>query len=62
LREGLYAIRDSSEIFVRRIVIDPMKNRLTVLTDHPAYPSWPGIQRKGIDIVGQVIWIGARVP
>jgi hypothetical protein len=62
LREGLYAIRGSSEIFVRRIAIDPMKNRLTVLTDHPAYPSWPGIQRKGVDIVGRVIWIGARVP
>lgn len=61
VREGLYAIRGSSEIFVRRISIDPTKNRLTVLTDHPAYPSWQGIQRKGVDIVGRVIWIGARV-
>lgn len=61
VREGLYAVRGSSEIFVRRIAIDPTKNRLTVLTDHPAYPSWQGIQRKGVDIVGRVIWIGARV-
>lgn len=61
VREGLYAIRGSSEIFVRRIAIDPTRNRLTVLTDHPAYPSWQGIQRKGVDIVGRVIWIGARV-
>lgn len=61
VREGLYAIRGSSEIFVRRIAFDPTKNRLTVLTDHPAYPSWQGIQRKGVDIVGRVIWIGARV-
>jgi Predicted transcriptional regulator len=61
VREGLYAIRGSSEVFVRRIAIDPTKNRLTVLTDHPAYPSWQGIQRKGVDIVGRVIWIGARV-
>jgi hypothetical protein len=61
VREGLYAIRGSSEIFVRRIAIDPTKNRLTILTDHPAYPSWQGIQRKGVDIVGRVIWIGARV-
>lgn len=59
--EGLYAIRGSSEIFVRRIAIDPTRNRLTVLTDHPAYPNWQGIQRKGVDIVGRVIWIGARV-
>jgi len=61
VREGLYAIRGSTEIFVRRIAIDPTKNRLTVLTDHPAYPSWQGIQRKAVDIVGRVIWIGARV-
>ena len=61
VREGLYAIRGSSEIFVRRIAIDPTKNRLTVLTDHPAYPSLQGIQRKGVDIVGRVICIGARV-
>ncbi len=61
VREGLYAIRGSSEIFVRRIAIDPTKNRLTVLTDHPACPSWQGIQRKGVDFVGRVIWIGARV-
>lgn len=61
VREGLYAIRGSSEIFVRRIAIDPTRNRLTVLTDHPAYPNWQGIQRKGVDIVGRVIWIGARV-
>ncbi|UXC92157.1 S24 family peptidase [Sphingobium sp. RSMS] len=61
VHEGLYAIRGSSEIFVRRIAIDPTRNRLTVLTDHPAYPSWQGIQRKGVDIVGRVIWIGARV-
>lgn len=26
VREGLYAIRGSSEIFVRRIAIDPTKN------------------------------------
>jgi hypothetical protein len=51
----------SSEIVVRRIAIDSMKNRLTVLTDHPAYPSWSGIQRKGVDIVGRVVWIGVRV-
>lgn len=26
------------------------------------YPNWPSIQRKSVDIVGRVIWIGARVP
>ena len=61
LQDGLYAVRGSSETFVRRIALDPTKNRISVLTDHPAYPSWNGVQRKAINVVGKVIWIGSRV-
>ena len=55
LHDGLYAVRGSSETFVRRIALDPTKNRISVLTDHPAYPSWNGVQRKAINVVGRVI-------
>ncbi len=61
LHDGLYAVRGSSETFVRRIALDPTKNRISVLTDHPAYPSWSGVQRKAINVVGKVIWIGSQV-
>ncbi|MXO63696.1 S24 family peptidase [Qipengyuania oceanensis] len=61
LQDGLYAVRGSSETFVRRIALDPTKNRISVLTDHPAYPSWNGVQRKAINVVGRVIWIGSQV-
>ena len=61
LLDGLYAVRGSSETFVRRIALDPTKNRISVLTDHPAYPSWNGVQRKAINVVGRVIWIGSEV-
>ena len=61
LHDGLYAVRGSSETFVRRIALDPTKNRISVLTDHPAYPSWNGVQRKAINVVGRVILIGSRV-
>jgi len=54
-------VRGSSETFVRRIALDPTKNRISVLTDHPAYPSWNGVQRKAINVVGRVIWIGSQV-
>lgn len=56
-----YAVRGSSETFVRRIALDPTKNRISVPTDHPAYPSWNGVQRKAINVVGRVIWIGSQV-
>ncbi len=55
LQDGLYAVRGSSETFVRRIALDPTKNRISVLTDHPAYPSWNGVQRKAINVVGRLI-------
>lgn len=61
LLDGLYAVRGSSETFVRRIALDPTKNRISVLTDHPAYPSWNDVQRKAINVVGRVIWIGSQV-
>ena len=61
LLDGLYVVRGSSETFVRRIALDPTKNRISVLTDHPAYPSWNGVQRKAINVVGRVIWIGSQV-
>ena len=61
LQDGLYAIRGSSETFVRRIALDPIKNRISVLTDHPTFPSWSGVQRKAVNVVGKVIWIGSRV-
>ena len=61
LHDGLYAVRGSSETFVRRIALDPTKNRISVLTDHPSYPSWNGVQRKAINVVGRVIWIGSQV-
>jgi hypothetical protein len=61
LHDGLYAVRGSSETFVRRIALDPTKNRISVLTDHPAFPSWNGVQRKAINVVGRVIWIGSQV-
>lgn len=61
LLDELYAVRGSSETFVRRIALDPTKNRISVLTDHPAYPSWNDVQRKAINVVGRVIWIGSQV-
>lgn len=61
LRDGLFAIQGSSETFVRRIALDPSKDRISVLTDHPSYPSWNGMQRKSLKVVGRVIWHGGRI-
>lgn len=47
----------SSETFAGRIARGRSENRSSVLTDHPADPSWKGVQRKAINGVKKVIWI-----
>ena len=61
LREGLHAIFVPSEIFVRRMMIDPMKTRQTVLKEHPVNLNSPGSQRESVDILDRVIGIGSLV-
>lgn len=61
LRDGLYVIRADAGLLVRRIALEPSRNRVAVLTDNPAYPNWDGLQRNGVQIVGRVIWAGLHI-
>lgn len=60
-RDGLYVIRADTGLLVRRIALEPARNRIAVLTDNPNYPNWDGLIRNAIQIVGRVIWIGMRL-
>jgi len=57
-RDGLYVIRADAGLLVRRIALEPTRNRISVLTDNPTYPNWDGLPRNGVQIVGRVIWAG----
>ena len=60
-RDGLYVIRADAGLLVRRIALEPTRNRIAVLTDNPTYPNWDGLPRNGVQIVGRVIWAGLHV-
>ncbi|MFC3213147.1 S24 family peptidase [Novosphingobium panipatense] len=60
-RDGLYVIRADAGLLVRRIALEPTRNRIAVLTDNPTYPNWDGLLRNGVQIVGRVIWAGLHV-
>jgi hypothetical protein len=60
-RDGLYVIRADTGLLVRRIALEPARNRIAVLTDNPNYPNWDGLMRSAIQIVGRVIWIGMQL-
>jgi phage repressor protein C with HTH and peptisase S24 domain len=48
-------------LVVKRIALSPAGRRLSVLSDNPAYPSWPNCNPGAIDLVGRVVWVGRRL-
>ncbi|MBC2668217.1 helix-turn-helix transcriptional regulator [Novosphingobium piscinae] len=58
LRDGIYVLRMDDMLSVKRIAIEPQGKRVSVLSDNPAYPSWRGLEKRTINIVGRVLWFG----
>lgn len=58
LRDGIYVMRMDDMLSVKRIAIEPQGKRVSVLSDNPTYPSWRGLERRSINIVGRVLWFG----
>ena len=57
-RDGIYAIRRSDELQVKRVSVDPRTGELTIISDNPAYPAYPGIDPDSVCFIGRVIWLG----
>lgn len=58
LRDGIYVLRMDDMLSVKRIAIEPQDKRVSVLSDNPTYPSWRGLERRMLNIVGRVLWFG----
>ncbi len=61
LRDGIYAIRADAGLLVRRIAIEPTRNRISVISDNTLYPMREGVPKRALQIVGRVIWAGQSV-
>lgn len=61
LRDGIYAIRADAGLLVRRIAIEPTRNRISVIADNPLYPNLQGVSKRTVQFVGRVIWAGLQV-
>lgn len=60
LRDGIYVLRAEEALLVKRLALRP-DGALSVLSDNPAYPSWPDYDRATLSLVGRVIWAGRRL-
>jgi phage repressor protein C with HTH and peptisase S24 domain len=61
IRDGIYVLRVDDALVVKRIAINPMRRRITVQSDNPAYPDWPDCEIDSINCVGRVIWAGRKL-
>jgi len=61
LRDGIYVLRMDGALNVKRIAIEPQGRKISVVSDNAAYPSWQGLDRRSINIVGRVLWFGRKV-
>lgn len=61
LREGIYVLRFEDALMVKRISPGPGRGQLSILSDNPHHRSWHDRSLAEVDIVGRVVWKGARV-
>jgi hypothetical protein len=60
LRDGIHVIRLDGVLMVKRLARAP-GGLLSVLSDNPAYPSWPERDPAEVELVGRVVWVGRRL-
>ena len=61
LRDGIYVLRMDGALNVKRVAIEPQGRKISVVSDNAAYPSWQGLDRRSVNIVGRVLWFGRKV-
>lgn len=61
LRDGIYVLRMDDALNVKRVAIEPQGRRISVVSDNTSYPSWPGLERRAVNIVGRVLWFGRKL-
>lgn len=60
-QDGIYVVRFDSYVLVKRLLIDPVRGKVTLSCDNPNYPPLAPVIPAEVDIAGRVIWLGRRV-
>lgn len=61
LRDGIYVLRLDGALNVKRLIVDRVRQRVSVKSDNPAYTSWPTLDLSRLDVIGRVVWAGRRL-
>ena len=60
LRDGIYVLRRGDDLHVKRITCSPVRGRISIRSDNPAYPSWEDVDASTVAVIGRVVWSAGR--
>jgi len=60
VRDGIYVLRRDESLMVKRLAVAPRAGTVTIVSDNPAYPTWPDVPVSEIDVLGRVIWASRK--
>ena len=60
VRDGIYVLRRDESLMVKRLAVAPRAGTVTIVSDNPAYPTWPDVPVNEIDVLGRVIWASRK--
>jgi hypothetical protein len=61
LRDGIYVLRIDDALSVKRVKVEAPGKLISIMSDNPAYPSWRGLERRAVNVVGRVLWLGRKL-
>jgi SOS-response transcriptional repressor LexA len=60
-REGIYVLRIDDALYVKRVTVNPVSRRLSIISDNPLHSQWPDCDPAQVDLIGRVVWVGRKL-
>ena len=60
-RDGIFVIGYEDHLMVKRLRIDPVRQKLAIISDNPLYSAVEDIAPHALNVIGKVIWLGRRL-
>lgn len=62
LRNGIYVFTVDQSLVIKRVSAGPIRGKLVISSDNPAYPVWVNIEAESLNVLGRVVWMGRELP
>lgn len=59
--DGIFVIGYDDHLMVKRLRIDPVRQRLAIISDNALYSAVEDIAPQALNVIGKVIWLGRRL-